>query len=1229
MTISTKDGHQLLKNAYRRHLRNFLEVQHDMWPVEKIRELRNNSRRRRGKLTPPPDPKEVHAETYGEPIALNYGTFRHTCSVIWADKIKPHFPDPNNDNIGGGTDDPNAALWACSFAVKVCDGEQGALMSVRANGHTIFQAGATGITSFPQYASHIRFYPGDDTQDADPTISDVIGASETPTYRHTCYIVFRDLPLARFDNTIPTIEAEVASAPTPDYSTEEVAITAVDSTDDADNFVISKTTDLAYVLSVGLLSVVQRSSNTLIGEFDVSDIVASNTAGAINPAGRICIEEGGGGFFGILEPIYLFCADGADSYIFKFGSTYANNYDTRIAGEETVGYVLGDLLFTADGSAGKIYCYNKNTLARKWSRKGPSAGLDAGTFTHDNHGVVWFTWLDAGDPDTTYITRITSGGNVTNTAVSNSNGGALGVAYDTNADILVTGGASGARLSFWTPSTTPALLGTVNSVSGTRSRSLFVAQSRYKNSFWAYYNDVLKRYRTITRVLKETINVSDYVSPTSTEGLSYNFADNAFYAVNDTAPTFQKLPLNRFTSGAQPCADVIEDLLEDRADYAATDYDATDVNTTPTVAGYGVIDRMPVAPALQKILDAYQLATREHFESGYSAIKMEFVKRSTSAATIVATIPYAHLGFGENEPEEVPLVDNNSSEEDLASIVTVRYTSKDRKYSTHQQQATLPPEIMQGQVERAIDCVNVVLTDDQAKQLAENEIRAQWIEGELKTFTLGMQYLYIEPEDHIAVTTDSGWAYTMRVEQKELGANWLLSFQAVVTDVDVWTNTSTGAPADEDPPVLVPQPLSRPFLFDIPACRDVDGLPQDGGFYGGVAPLYDDAGSWQGAQLVRSIASGTSYESCAGFNAGMNYGTLTAALADASDCTTYHASDTLTFTKGYGDDWADSTEAALYQDRTHNLIAVGNESRGWELIQFTNYTDNGNGTATITGMLRGQFGTERLSTAHGTGETIALLDFDTPTIKRIPLPLADRGQAHLYKAVTAGTSLASAPALSFINDCASLKPYQVTHVVGELSTPLTNDITINFFRRSRLGFDLIDEFDIPVNEDEYKFEIDIRENSAAEDVVRTLTIDMDDFSAGGTLSIDGPTQRLHAVGHNFITQGGFVKGQYIDIGGDGFDGFVNAANNGRFLITAITATDLTLSGITTLVTESAPATTPDVRAATPGIRYAEADQVTDLGVPKGQIHVSIYQLSKTLEDGTGDGRGFVYQALLP
>ena len=53
-----------------------------------------------------------------------------------------------------------------------------------------------------------RWYPGDDTQSADPVIAARMGGANT-AYRGTAYVVFEELALSSYGNRVPRLSFEV------------------------------------------------------------------------------------------------------------------------------------------------------------------------------------------------------------------------------------------------------------------------------------------------------------------------------------------------------------------------------------------------------------------------------------------------------------------------------------------------------------------------------------------------------------------------------------------------------------------------------------------------------------------------------------------------------------------------------------------------------------------------------------------------------------------------------------------------------------------------------------------------------------------------------------------------------------------------------------------------------------------------------------------------------------
>ncbi|MBX9592484.1 MAG: glycoside hydrolase/phage tail family protein [Hyphomonadaceae bacterium] len=176
---------------------------------------------------------------------------------------------------------------------------------------------------------------------------------------------------------------------------------------------------------------------------------------------------------------------------------------------------------------------------------------------------------------------------------------------------------------------------------------------------------------------------------------------------------------------------------------------------------------------------------------------------------------------------------------------------------------------------------------------------------------------------------------------------------------------------------------------------------------------------------------------------------------------------------------ASVTELALLGGA--NVAAVRTEDGAWEVLQFQSAVLAAPATYTLTGFLRGQAGTEHaMRPPLGAGARFVLLD-GAPA--RVDLTEDEIGLAYTWKSGPASRDLGSPhyvdSAHTFVGE--GLKPLSPVHVRGARSG---GDLAISWIRRTRICGDSWDGIDVPLGEDEERYEIDIL---AGAGVVRTLT----------------------------------------------------------------------------------------------------------------------------------------------
>ncbi|EPX87686.1 Putative phage tail protein/GTA TIM-barrel-like domain protein [Rubellimicrobium thermophilum DSM 16684] len=164
------------------------------------------------------DSLRITSSTEGAVIPRLYGRMRIGGNIIWATDFREETKTTTQGGGkggGGGKVRTTEYLYYASFAVALCEGPITGIGRIWADGKPLDM---TGITW--------RWYPGDETQTADPFIAAKMGAANTPAYRGTAYVVFEELPLGNFGNRLPQLSFEVFR-PLADPDTAEGLVKAV------------------------------------------------------------------------------------------------------------------------------------------------------------------------------------------------------------------------------------------------------------------------------------------------------------------------------------------------------------------------------------------------------------------------------------------------------------------------------------------------------------------------------------------------------------------------------------------------------------------------------------------------------------------------------------------------------------------------------------------------------------------------------------------------------------------------------------------------------------------------------------------------------------------------------------------------------------------------------------------------------------------------------------------
>jgi hypothetical protein len=164
-----------------------------------------------------------------------------------------------------------------------------------------------------------------------------------------------------------------------------------------------------------------------------------------------------------------------------------------------------------------------------------------------------------------------------------------------------------------------------------------------------------------------------------------------------------------------------------------------------------------------------------------------------------------------------------------------------------------------------------------------------------------------------------------------------------------------------------------------------------------------------------------------------------------------------------------------------NLAAVENADGGWEVIQFAEATLVSPGVYDLSGLLRGQAGTEgAMRDPVEAGARFVLLDAGVGQVDMLP---GEIGLPFNWKYGPATYDIghpAYATKLAFAFRGNGLRPLSPVHVKGQFSS---GDLVLNWVRRTRIDGDGWESIEVPLGEESEAYEIDIMNGSTA---VRTL-----------------------------------------------------------------------------------------------------------------------------------------------
>lgn len=541
------------------------------------------------------------------------------------------------------------------------------------------------------------------------------------------------------------------------------------------------------------------------------------------------------------------------------------------------------------------------------------------------------------------------------------------------------------------------------------------------------------------------------------EAQIYNSLTNSILAYGDGLPSMFYLERNSIESAQ--LSDIVSDV------WARCGGDASDITTTDLsgidVLGYTTTRPMPGRGAVE------ELRKIGFFDAIESQGKLKFVTRGKPA---VRTLTSDDIGVTDSSAQSAQpaIVSAITSERELPQSVRVKYRSLDRDYENGEkisQSRFTAATVTNSDVE-----ISTVITDTAAKNAATKLWADAWAGKASFEFALDIGHIDLDAGDALIIPFNGRNIRVRIVSISDADGGLIRKISAISDDDGSYSTTEVADPPARPVTSLTLYSGTSLILLDLPMLRDQDN---NAGIYAAAYP--DDTGKkWTGCNVYRSSDGGSTWDLTTSINGAATAGILTASVGSASP-NVFDYKNTITVSMQSGT-LSSATEAQLLESGA-NAMAIGAHGR-WEVIQFSTATLVSAGVYSLTGLLRGRRGTEHNIGTSVSGDHAVYLNSG---ISRVLTQLSDIGAVVYFRAPAYGSSFVDSDTVSITTQGETLKPFSPVNVTG--SRDGSNNLTIGFTRRGRIGYEMTSGTDIPLSEESESYSVDIMNGS---DVLRTI-----------------------------------------------------------------------------------------------------------------------------------------------
>lgn len=453
------------------------------------------------------------------------------------------------------------------------------------------------------------------------------------------------------------------------------------------------------------------------------------------------------------------------------------------------------------------------------------------------------------------------------------------------------------------------------------------------------------------------------------------------------------------------------------------------------VSGY-VIDSVGAGRnALQPLMLRY----------GFDAVErdgvLRFVMRDGRIDADLATDDLAVSDELDGTIEEI-----RAGDAELAGRVRLKFVQADADFAVIAEEAVMPDEASGGVSASELP---LVMTRGEGHQVVERWLNEARVARDSVRLALPPSLRNIGAGDVVRIPVEDG-AGLFRIDRVEQGAHQLID--AVRIEPEIYRPVDMAEDRVAQSQFVPPVPV-LPLFMDLPLMRG-DEVPH--------APhVAVTAKPWPGAAVVYSSDSDDDYALNTEFARPSVVGvTLSPLMAGPVGLIDRGEGVSVRLTSGT---LSSIDDAALLAGK--NLIAIGDGTPGnWEVFQFRDALLSAPDTWLLSHRLRGQLGSDAvMPSAWPAGSWVVLLD-GTP--EQITLTPAQRGAARHYRTGPAQRPYDDPAYRHDVHafDGIGLRPFAPVHVRGTWNG--AGDLAISWIRRTRVGGDHWDGFEVPLAEEQ-------------------------------------------------------------------------------------------------------------------------------------------------------------------